>query len=219
MDYVNNIKVIADYFKWKKFSILSHSIGFSFAIIFAGIYPEMISKVIGIDLLKPTTYSPQLSDKVMRDNINQYLKLEEKLKSRPSIYSEEEALQHFIKNRNGTISEESAKILMKRGIKWFKDKQVIFSSDIRIKAIWDNELQCKNVLKAIISNVRCHLLLIKAKELSRPTDEESLNEFLELYRRNCKTFKLIEVEGNHFVHLNNPERIAPIVKSFLLNTK
>ncbi|XP_067140113.1 serine hydrolase-like protein 2 [Centruroides vittatus] len=219
LDYINHIKLIVDYLKWEKFSILGHSMGSSLAIIFSSIYPEMVDKIIGIDLLKPITYSSEIASQVLRNNINRYVKLEGKLKSNPPIYSEEEALHILIESRNGEINEEGAKILMKRGIKRLETGKVMFSRDIRIQSVLDSGLACTEALKAIVSNIQCDLLLIKAKESPIYTDEESLNEFMGIYKTKCKSFKLVHVEGNHFVHLNNPERVAPIINPFLLNTK
>lgn len=217
LDYVNHVKVIADFLNWKKFSILGHSMGSSLALMFSSIYPDMVNKVIGIDLLKPLTYPAELAINIMRNNIVRYVKLDGKLKQDPPTYLEDEALQIIIDSRFGAISKEAAKILMKRGIKQLENGKVTFSRDIRIQSVYDSGLACIDVLKFIISNLKCDLLLIKAKESPIYTDEESLKEFLEIYKTKCKTFKLVEVEGDHFVHMNNPKSIASVVNPFLQN--
>ncbi|XP_023235821.1 serine hydrolase-like protein [Centruroides sculpturatus] len=218
LEYINHIKLIADYLKWKEFSILGHSMGSGLAIMFGSIYPEIVNKIIGIELLKPLSYPSEIVTTILRNSMNQYVKLEHKLKSDPSVYSEENALRTLI-GKNAELTEKSAKILMKRGVKQLDGGKVKFSHDIRIKSIWDSGLSTSELVKTVILNIKCDLLLIKAKDSPVYTDEESLNECIEIYKTKCNSFKLVEVEGNHFVHLNNPERIAPIINSFLLNTK
>lgn len=218
-DYTNHIKIVADFFNWKKFSILGHSAGALFAFLYASIYPEMVSKVISIDdPLLHLIYSPEFMTRLLKQNIDKYLKLEEKLKNNipPPVYSEADALRLMIESRKD-ITEESAKILMKRGIKHLENGKVIFSRDIRTKFVWDNGLLCVNIIEAIISNIKCDLLLIKAKQ--HVFNNEISNNIFKLFQTKCKSFKIVQIDGNHFVHLNNPERIAPIVKSFLLNTE
>jgi hypothetical protein len=42
------------------------------------------------------------------------------------------------------------------------------------------------------------------------------DRILKVYQGNNPDFQYHQVEGGHHVHLNNPERIAPIVNKFLL---
>jgi len=70
-----------------------------------------------------------------------------------------------------------------------------------------------------LSDITCHNLLIKAK--SAPTfggTGEVVKKTLELYKQKCASFQYVEVEGNHFVHLNEPEKISNLINKFLLQS-
>jgi hypothetical protein len=45
--------------------------------------------------------------------------------------------------------------------------------------------------------------------------EEIAERLLRIYISNNPNFEFREVEGGHHVHLNNPERVAPLIVRFL----
>ncbi|XP_023224500.1 serine hydrolase-like protein 2 [Centruroides sculpturatus] len=217
LEFIYHIKLIAEYFNWKKFSIIGHSWGSEFAITFSSMYPEMIDKVIGIDLLKPVTYSVEgISSKIKR-KIDEYKAEQEKIKnnSNPPVYTKEEATKRLLNSEYNDCGEDEIKLLIERGTKEIEPGKYVFTRDPRIKYVWDCGFNSSVVMKSLISNIRCGLLLIKAKRSPIFSDQESYNEFLKLYSEKCSRFEYVEIDGNHFIHLSYPERIAPIINAFI----
>ena len=67
----------------------------------------------------------------------------------------------------------------------------------------------------IAQSIRCHVLLVVAKEQGAPLNQAHLNTAIEIYKQKCASFKMIEVPGNHFVHLNEPQNLAEDITEFL----
>ncbi|XP_023209729.1 probable serine hydrolase [Centruroides sculpturatus] len=216
-DYINQIKIVADFYNWKEFSMLTHSVAYTLAVLFAGVYPQSVRKVIGLDdVLSNTMYSSELMPEVTKNNIYRFIELEEKLNNEPPAYSIDEAVKLLIKGTYNDLTEEGAKVLMKRGVKPLENGKVVFSRDIRVKNVWDNGLLCRDITKTIISNVKCDVLLIKGTESSYTTNE-NVNELLEIYKAKCPTFEMVKLEGNHYVHFCNPQLVASLVNSFMFD--
>ncbi|XP_076306492.1 serine hydrolase-like protein isoform X2 [Tachypleus tridentatus] len=213
--FLIDVKRVIEFYEWKKITIIGHSLGCGLAVFFASLYPNLVDCVIGIDLIKPVATPVEKITRRAAEAIDQHLLLEKKCSQEPPVYTQDQALQRLIDGLQNQVTEKSAKILMKRGTRLSSDgKGLIFTRDIHARKIslfnFDIEQQ-----KLILSHLKCELLIIKAKEGPWYEDREILKDFLDLYARNSKRFQFTEVEGSHFVHLNNPERISPIINTFI----
>lgn len=65
-----------------------------------------------------------------------------------------------------------------------------------------------------VSKIRCPYLNIKASPGNNP-DENIYKSLLEEIRKGSSKFVLHEVEGSHHVHINEPEKIAPLINDFI----
>ena len=70
--------------------------------------------------------------------------------------------------------------------------------------------------RAIIKdNLNCHLKIIKGKQGPYYESTELLEEFKAYYKQQCKSFAYIEVQGQHHLHIDHPEHVAPLINEFL----
>ena len=67
--------------------------------------------------------------------------------------------------------------------------------------------------------MKCHNLIIKASQAPFFEPKEVINKALEIYKEKCASFQFVEVDGDHFVHLNEPDKIVNLVNQFLLEPK
>ncbi|GBL90253.1 Serine hydrolase-like protein [Araneus ventricosus] len=216
--YINillEIKRVVDYLKWEAFSIIGHSLGGAYALLYSCTYPECIINVILLDFVKPFSYSAEELRYAMRQNMEELLKVEGKSLKQAPVYSYIEARERLIQGFQNQITLESADVLMKRASKSSKcGKGVVFSRDIRTQAKISSGFT-HDGLKAFLRNMRCNLLIILGKDTPELYGlREGIDDFLNLYKETCKNFQLVEIDGNHYVHLNNPERVAPLVDNF-----
>lgn len=66
------------------------------------------------------------------------------------------------------------------------------------------------------SQIKCAYLNIRALNGHRE-QVEYYSKILEKIQRGARRFEYHEVEGTHHVHLNEPEKVAPIINNFLKN--
>ena len=93
--------------------------------VFAGTFPEMVEALIMIDLIKPVGRKTDELIEKTRLSVDSFLALDAKLRrdNPEKVYkTEEEALQRLLDGANqiqgeGAVTEESARIILKRGIK------------------------------------------------------------------------------------------------------
>ncbi|XP_054724139.1 probable serine hydrolase [Uloborus diversus] len=218
MEMLVDIKRIVDYLKWDSFSILGHSLGGTLALLYCSVFPENVSNLILLDIIKPASRTPDKLPDVTRTGIENLLQIEKKLSAQAPVYSVQEAKKRLISGMFNEITDESADILLKRGSKLSNcGKGVVFSRDIRVKMTEDLQKFSHEDLMAYMKRVQCNTLIIIGKKsiIFKSRTPEVLDDFINLYKQNCKSFKMVEVDGNHFVHLNNPELVAPHINEFL----
>ncbi|XP_015929743.1 serine hydrolase-like protein isoform X2 [Parasteatoda tepidariorum] len=220
MEILVDIKRVIDYLKWETFSIIGHSLGGTVGLLYSSVYPEKVKNLILLDIIKPASRETHLLPSVTREGIENLLKIEKKTNDPAPVYSLKEAESRLVAGMYNQITEEGASVLLRRGCKPSEcGKGVVFSRDIRVKMTEDLQKFSHDDLKAFMSKVCCNLLIIVGNKsvVVKSRTPDVLDDFLEVYEKNCRTFKVVKVEGNHFVHLNNPERVAPLIDDFFKN--
>ena len=118
---------------------------------------------------------------------------------------------------------ESAKILLQRGLRRVGNSsqeeegqqkdQWEFTRDLkhRVGSLYGYP---QEVMKCLASQVKCPHLIIKAQDGRLYEMEENVQEVLEIYKTNPQ-FKLVNVPGNHHVHLNSAETVWPHIRDFI----
>jgi len=214
-DFIIALRRIVNHLKWTKFSWIGHSMGAGLGALYASTFPSHVEHLVMLDLAKPITgesgadYGSKISLA-----IDQFLALEEKITPVPPVYPYEEAVQRLITATGGSLTAEAAQTLMIRGAKKTPDSKWYFTRDLRLRSpsiLRFSHEQCFTILKQIRSNT----LVIKATDAPWFEPEEICQRALDIYKTHCKSYKFVEVEGNHFVHLNEPEKLAGIINSFI----
>ncbi|XP_054159164.1 probable serine hydrolase [Oppia nitens] len=210
--FLMDLKRVVDHLKWSEFTILGHSMGAAIGLFYSCLYPKNVTKLIALDMVKPLSFPGHELAKRTGDCINAFLTLEQK-NSKPPVYDEETAINKLIDAHAiyGQLTREAAQCLLKRGSKETADRKgKYFTRDNRIKAVLFQRMD-SNALYNYLESIECHLIIIKAKNGVKLDPQEVNDRFIELYIRKCKSFKLIQVEGQHHVHLISPETVLPFV--------
>ncbi|GAB5574327.1 serine hydrolase-like protein 2 isoform X4 [Prionailurus iriomotensis] len=199
-------------------------------------FPEMVDKLILLDTLpcaldykarspahpaEPAT--PQESENLLtykRRMIEHMLQIEASQKPQ-RVLSPEEMLQGFLKN-NSHVGEECARLLLQRGTTQVATGLVL-SRDRRISLPEHSiDFVSRNLLVHFIRKLQAHVLLIKATQgfynvrRENDADKEALHLVKDILKSVLKEwFQYTEVPGNHYVHMNQPQRVAGIISSFL----
>uniref|UniRef100_A0A3Q2P435 Serine hydrolase like n=1 Tax=Fundulus heteroclitus TaxID=8078 RepID=A0A3Q2P435_FUNHE len=192
--YVMDVCRVVDALQWNKFSIIGHSMGenvFDPASIwcfpqFSALYPEMVDAMVLLD-----SYGFLPTDS--------FEKKKEDMKTR--VYTYEKAVERLLVG-NQSLTEESAKILLERGLVEVEGVQQLATSlcfqknIVRISLEQSLELQSR-IEASVLVKSEVELFPLTAVSLFQNT--------------------VVKVPGDHHVHLNNPEVVAPLVSEFLQN--
>lgn len=216
LDILVVVERIVKHFGWKEVNLLGHSMGGGVAMLYAGTFPEKVKKIVMVDLIKPMSYPSDNQPERTRESIEQTFTLESKLKSNPPSYDYTTIVERMVKSYGYSITEESAKHLLKRGSEKNEDGTYSFHYDPRLKT--------KNLLsmtfdqqKKFAEQIQCQMLIVKASKGPLYEDKSIYEEIMRIYEKNAKSFKYITVEGTHHVHLNSPEAVAPLISDFFLD--
>lgn len=214
--YIADVRRVVDALQWKRFSIIGHSMGGNVAGLYSALYPEMVDAVVLLDSYGFLATDPKELPKVMKQGIDELLKFEKiSVEKKVKVYTYEQAVKR-LSDVNPTLSEQSIKTLLERGLVHV-DGGVMFSRDLRINL--------KNIVRSTLeqslemqSRIQASVLVILVeggldKMFAESDQKKFTSALLQGYRE--QNHKVVTVPGDHHVHLNNPEVIAPLVSDFL----
>ncbi|XP_058235823.1 serine hydrolase-like protein [Hemibagrus wyckioides] len=214
--YISDVRRIIEALQWKRFSIIGHSMGGNLGGMVCALYPESVEALVLLDSYGFLPVDVKRMSRVMRRGIEEMLEYEKKMADRKErIYTYEKAKER-LKAANQFLSDKSVEILLERGVQEV-DGGVVFTRDIRINLtnIVRNSLeQCLEMQ----SQISARVLVLRASqglEKTFPQPEEMAVPLLNGWSGERNT--IMTVEGDHHVHLNNPELVAPIITDFLLS--
>lgn len=215
MEYLADLKRICDYFSWTQVDIIAHSLRSQLSLYFASTFPELVQKLIVIDLVSgEVLYDFNHIYDVTVHEVNSMIRCTESHLNN-HLYSEEEALQKFIEGRITTLKDEFAIPLFKRSIQKCNGK-VYFSNDRRnVKFL--TPLITSHFHLALISKVQCPLLIIMSN-LSKVYLEKAKTSYITIkLLQNSLEKKLIIKQTNfsHDMHIENPIEVALIISNYL----
>lgn len=73
----------------------------------------------------------------------------------------------------------------------------------------------KQQLMHLLCGINCRLLIIRARQTHHTLRSHYDQEFLHFYSEHCSEFRYIEVDGDHYVHLTNPNILSKHVIDFI----
>ncbi|XP_017781168.1 PREDICTED: serine hydrolase-like protein [Nicrophorus vespilloides] len=209
-------KIVADYFDRKKYMILAHSWGGQLGFFFAQIYPEYVTKLIMLDTIYLYPTSTRYLKEHIRNAHDQYFDITRKFKTRKAPeYTYEEALDKLMHSRRyNVISQEAAEPLLKRIAIPLENGKIRLSVDQSLKNFFNPVFDFRYLSDFIKKHpVLCPVLIVLS------TESDGQNIYFKRIINQLKSYKNIKIKlvaGNHDVHNENPERIAPLVTEFLL---
>ncbi|KAF4118456.1 serine hydrolase-like protein [Onychostoma macrolepis] len=212
--YVADVRRVVEALQWKRFSIIGHSMGGNVAGIFSALYPEMVDAVVLLDTygFLPTQVTEMFKN--MRKGVNDQIQYDNKTEERKEkVYTYEKA-KGRLRAANPSLSDQSADILLERAVREVEGG-FVFTRDFRInlKNIVNNNMeQCLHM----ISVVKAPVMILLAKDGLFKTftlPNGYLDKILKSW--NDQKATIVDVEGDHHIHLNKPESVASIITDFL----
>ncbi|XP_061883281.1 serine hydrolase-like protein isoform X1 [Entelurus aequoreus] len=213
--YVADVRRVVDALRWSRFSILGHSMGGNIAGMFSAVFPDMVEAVVLLDSYGFLPTDVKEFSTVMRKGMEGMLEFEKTPEKSQRVYTFEKAVER-LSAANPTLSEASVRTLLERGLVQVEGG-VVFSRDLRINL--------KNIVRISLeqslelqSRIRAPVLVLLADEgfekiFAEQDQKKFTSALLQGYRDRNQS--VVTVQGDHHVHLNHPQVLAPMVSQFL----
>ncbi|KAJ2946818.1 hypothetical protein O0L34_g16142 [Tuta absoluta] len=213
-DLVFSIKVVADHFRWTKFIYIAHSLGTLLGKLFNMTFPGQMSHIIDLDPTPAykTVTQQQLNSWYQQYFVTYFQKYQKLMspKEKAPKYTYEKAFEMMKKNRG--LTDAATKTALERILEPAGKGLVRFTFDQRAKLITIPPLP-PHYLKQLYTSMTTPTLSILAEDSIRDGAYKTAPFVFENDPQ--RRYRIRRVEGNHDVHVNYPERIAPHIIEFL----
>ena len=229
-DWVIDIKRVVNQLGWKKFSFLCHSMGSEYSLLYAGIFPHDVEKIIlldgfvgGLDMCVDAVDVFAAHAKAMLEVASR--------KNYPDMTDLTTKVFKAFQERFNESSEETAKNLLSRGVKQVAGGyELAHDTNLRVPlstqyGMYSNSLKFRaEDYMSFFRRITSDILMIFMSEFfvknilnhSKQGEKVKLKSGMvfNVLKQNAKvTVRLLP--GNHYSHLNNPKIIMPYLNSFL----
>lgn len=205
IDYVADVAMAADALGWERFTLMGHSMGSAIALLLAGTLPERITGLILLEGTGPLTTPAEKTPEQLATAITSQNRV---IGRTPRVYADFSQAVRARRTATSPISEAAAATLVTRGTRAVPGGYT-FRFDPRLRENSRLRLTEPQV-HAFISRIACPTLIVLADQgwhFPKPIIDQRLSRFANLAQ--------ITVPGGHHVHMDNPERVAPAVQSFI----
>ncbi|KAK4887805.1 hypothetical protein RN001_004076 [Aquatica leii] len=216
MNIIMSLKIVIDTLNAKKIILIGHSWGGQTACLFTQLYPEFIEKLV---IIESVCYAP-ISIEYFKQFTTEYIKdainiLEKAANSSPPTYTYENALEVIMNGRiYGKLNKEAAKAIAQRSLKKVDNDQYVITNDVRNRIRYCFFLDKGYVEKLFETHlITCPVLFLFAR-YSIPLRDYYKNILTQVKRTNKKCI-IKELLGDHDMHNNTPELVAPEINNFL----
>lgn len=201
-------------FNWNRVSLMAHSLGVVAAFMFAALYPSHVDLVCALDVLRPVSLKPSFVADTLSYRWKNLCMLPANVQ--PFEYTYDEVVERMSKGSLGTLKRDKIKYLMKRGTKPSSNdpNKLQIARDIRIKYM--NPLFMEHeVTMILITKIQAAYLFIKTDDRTYAEPRSKTRQAVDQFQKYNNHFEMVRVAGNHHLHLNEPEKIAPKIADFL----
>ncbi|XP_073844070.1 probable serine hydrolase [Musca autumnalis] len=220
-EYIFIIVRIVKEYKWRKVSLMGHSMGAIIIYHYAALNPHMVDMLIQIDLIKDYYNSLDRQIQIMNIRTEKLLieneRLEQWSSKTPPCYSYDELEEALYRGSNKSVEKQYCKHLLNRSIakSELHPEKFYFSRDPRIKYNVRVSAEHKLAVELAKRIRNIPYIVVRAGDRSymAPEDEELVN----ILRANNPHFHYVRVENTtHHLHLNNAEEVAKHLTPFIL---
>ena len=189
--------------------LIGHSLGGILTLLYAGLFPERVGKVIAIEGLgfPPAHRIHRPVPERMRTWIDAMRKLEHR---EPQCYPNLDAAVARMKEANPHLSEEVARHLTLHGTNWNADGSLSWKFDNYVRSVppYGHDI---DELRAVYAEIACPALLVWGRESWLP-DPDTEDRAAVIRNR-----QVLKVDGaGHWVHHDRLEVFLEASKRFLL---
>jgi pimeloyl-ACP methyl ester carboxylesterase len=204
IDMVADVIHAANSLGWDRFSLLGHSMGAGVSTLVAGTVPERIDRCVLLEGLGPMVDEPAQAASRLARSLRVEARKQDKHKR--LFPDPQTAIDRLLEA--ATMKPESARHLVERGLEqrdggwaWRADPRLRIDSRLRLS---------EDHVHAFLAAIRASVLLITA-------DRGWPHDAAVAARRMAALANLshVTLQGNHHVHLDEPDAVAAVIVPFL----
>ncbi|GBF44241.1 hydrolase or acetyltransferase [Leptospira ellinghausenii] len=203
-EYALEIVSIVQSLGIEDFILMAHSMGAAISTLVAGTNLVKIKKLVLIEALGPLTNVSQSAPDIMSEAIKQILHP----RGKKETYFPDMESAITIRLRAGDMTENSATVLMERGIektprglKPRRDIRLHFNSFFRYT---------EEQVVSFCERIECPTLLILGDKSNFPIANAFPNR-----KSAIKNLSEVILSGGHHLHMDHPEKVAHVIHQFL----
>jgi len=205
VDYFDDLRAVLEHFGWERVTWLGHSLGGTLASLFAALYPERVETLLLIEALGPLTVAPQQSLDQLRHGLDERAAF---AKRRPLRVFPDLDSAIAVRMAASGLSRGAAKPIVERGVDAVEGG-FVWSSDPKL-TLASPQRYTETQILAMLRGIRARTLLILAQPAT-----SYLQESMMAPRIACVAdIEVMRVEGNHHLHLEEPERVFEAIAQF-----
>jgi len=216
------VRHVLDFLRFDKFTILGHSMGASIGWFYASVCPSQVERIIAIDQIKPLgCKDAREAADLYGQALTSYLEAEKKYKQPQPSFRFENALEILIIAHDAfgvELNREGALCLLKRATKTSPDGSgLTFTRDARLNALLGHKTDAKT-LREFYSKMTCEMLIILGKDGINDFKNPDIKMVHDGHAETAKNFKCVTIDGDHFIHLTEPEKVAKIITDYVMGS-
>ena len=202
-DYLFDLDVALDALAWDRCTLVSHSLGTALAACYACANPERIERIVMLDGLGVVTEDTALAG----PRLQRSLRSVRQPRGHRSVF-ETPALAARARQLKNPMQDASALLLAERalrpvpdGWRWRTDPRAMWDSPY-----WMSEAQALSIL----ADIQCPVLAVLT-----PALESYLDARLAPRLEAIKDLTLLQLDGGHHLHMDQPQHVASALADFL----
>ncbi|XP_052754900.1 serine hydrolase-like protein [Galleria mellonella] len=212
--FLGALEVIVNHLKWDQFTYIGHSNGCDQGLFYNVIYPGRVKKFI---LLDGSMAMQRLQIHNMSEYFDafyaEYYDNYKKYNVDDRVYTKKRAIDAVIRARG--LDVEKAEIALSRSLKCISDDQYKLSWDRRLRFPAPQNYSPDYYYQLFSRNSPPTLHIQCTLSQGYLPGKAHVEKLLSDLSKNMQHFVLVTVEGDHDVHLTNPDRIIGYIKDFL----
>jgi len=214
IDWVMDIRRTVQHLEWKDNLILiGHSMGAGVALLFGGIFPDMVKKIVCLDHINALPLPVSMFPSTFNMMYDEHLAQPSEEELQPKVMTMDEAVHRLRKSFNNNITEESARIVLRRGVTHVSEKLVYPNRDSKLKKFQNFGCMSSEELSVYIGNVTSDVLVLRT---SLGFNNSALTKpCFDIRPIKARSFKMVDVEGGHHLHLDEPDKVLKHINPFL----
>ena len=211
IDYVYDIAQLIQQKRMSPVTVLGHSLGGSVSLIYAGLYPDTVNRLISIEGMGPS-WSRLGKSSVINQRLHGWIKDLRQLSARiPRRYASLEDAFHRMQTENPHLTSEQARHLTIHGSNQNEDGTYSWKFDNYVRAFSPLGLNAEEI-EELYSRIACPTLLIYG------TESWANNPALD---GRASSFKDVSIQGienaGHWSHHDQFDEFMRILTKFLKN--